>query len=217
MASTVRWYSALALTSVITIMLVTKSYWPSSIHDYCQYRYLSLDHQNPYLTDRTAYKGDDYPMTWPISQGRVGLQPEDTKRYTLDTPRGAQEWRALVPCSSDGTISLGANGRRFTVAMFHQLKCLDIIREALVTPSLRPESAAGSDANASDSPSHWDLTNSCLNYLRQISLCHGNTAIESVRSDEPPKITDLHRSTYECQDWTALYAHFMETGCAASA
>ncbi|KZP21062.1 hypothetical protein FIBSPDRAFT_954026 [Athelia psychrophila] len=180
-------------------MLAAKNYWqPTSIPSY-------------------SYIGDDYPMAWPISQAKVGMQPEDTQRYTLNTPMGAQEWKALVPCSSDGTISLGPEGRRFTIAMFHQLQCLDIIREALVNPSLRPESTAGSDANARDEPSHWELTTSCLNYLRQISLCHGNTHIESVRSDEPPKITDLHRSTYECNDWTTLYTHFAESGCATPA
>lgn len=91
--------------------------------------------------------------------------------------------------------------------MFHQLKCLDIIRQELVAPSQR-------DGHTTESPSHWELTEHCMNYLRQISLCHGNTALESVRSDQSPKITDLHRTTYECRDWSAMYAQYTESECA---
>lgn len=137
----------------------------------------------------TAYDGDDYPPEWPIHQEIVGLYPEDTHRYALDTSLGSAEWRTMLP-AGDGFIHLGPHDRRFGVTMFHQLQCLDVIRQALTDTQ-------GGDAN--------ELIHHCMNYLRQMALCHSHTALESVRADKPPKIVDLTRSMYECRDWTALY------------
>ena len=92
--------------------------------------------------------------------------------------------------AGDGFIHLGPHDRRFGVTMFHQLQCLDVIRQALTDTQ-------GGDAN--------ELIHHCMNYLRQMALCHSHTALESVRADKPPKIVDLTRSMYECRDWTALY------------
>ncbi|KAA1477483.1 hypothetical protein DENSPDRAFT_587909 [Dentipellis sp. KUC8613] len=135
---------------------------------------------------------DDYPYTWPPHANeawKVFMYPEDTHRYALDTAAGAKEWRALIPGTSNGTVYLGPRRRPFTIAMFHQLQCLDILRLALVD-----------EEHAGDG-----LVHHCMNYLRQMSMCQANTHLESVRSDIGPKITDLTRGGYVCQDWRVLY------------
>ncbi|KAL5513571.1 hypothetical protein ACEPAH_3970 [Sanghuangporus vaninii] len=139
-----------------------------------------------------------HPHNWPLPPvDSVRMHPEDTHRYALDTSHGAVQWRALVPSAApNGTIYLGADARPFTVSMLHQLQCLDIIRTALV---MEEEEDREEDTRL------LVLTNHCMNYLRQVTLCHGHLALESVRSDQRPKITDLTRSTYVCRDWRVLY------------
>ncbi|KIJ63971.1 hypothetical protein HYDPIDRAFT_133254 [Hydnomerulius pinastri MD-312] len=153
-----------------------------------------------------SYEEYTFVSEWPADgmDDRVELFPEDSHHYQLDTALGKMEWRALWP-SGDGTISLGPSGRRFTVAMFHQLQCLDIIREELVaTPN--------ADSSTSDDGRRWELTEHCMNYLRQMMLCHSEIALESVRSAVPPSIVDLTRSRYTCRNWTELYAAVEEHG-----
>ena len=150
----------------------------------------------------TAYIGDDCPLQWPLPDAvPVYMYPEDTHRYALSTPSGAAEWRALVP-PSNGTVRLGPRGRAFTVAMFHQLQCLDVIRAAMASP------VAPGDARRARLRDH------CLDYMRQTVLCHAHTDLESVRSDVGPKIADLTRSVYRCRDWRVLY-DAMDAGDAA--
>lgn len=150
--------------------------------------WILLGSRNGLISFPTAYVGDDYPPEWPIHQGIVALYPEDTHRYDLDTQQGIAEWAAHIP-HGDGFVRLGPNDRKFGVAMFHELQCIDIIRQALV-----------------DKQEHQkEIVHHCMNYLRQMVLCHSHTALESVRWDRPPKVVDLTRSLYQCRDWTALY------------
>jgi Mycotoxin biosynthesis protein UstYa len=72
--------------------------------------------------------------------------------------------------------------------MFHELQCLDNIRQALI-----------------DKENQNEIVHHCMNYLRQMTLCHSHTALESVGWDSPPKVVDLTRSLYQCRDWTALH------------
>ena len=140
----------------------------------------------------TAYISDDYPLQWPIPEAdKVYMYPEDTHRYALSTPEGIAEWQALVPYN--GTVHLGPRARPFTIAMFHQLQCLDVIRSAMVLP------IPSGDVQGRNVRDH------CLNYMRQMVLCHAHTDVESVRTDVTPRITDLTRSVYRCRDWRVLY------------
>ncbi|THH13059.1 hypothetical protein EW146_g7120 [Bondarzewia mesenterica] len=181
-----RWHAALALTSTVLLLILIWSHANSAIV--------------PSQTRDYTYIGDDYPLTWPLPEmDNVIMYPEDTHRYALRTPEGTAEWRALLPFDDthsgfpNGTIHLGPHDRPFTVAMFHQLQCLDIIRSALAFPTHSKDSCGK------------NLRDHCLNYLRQAVLCHAHTDLESIRSDQGPKIADLTRSMYICRDWRVLY------------
>lgn len=184
-----RSYAALALASTLLLGLTLWAYREPS--------------PSPSSFNRNyTYIGDDYPLQWPLPDAvPVYMYPEDTHRYALSTPSGAAEWRALVP-PSNGTVRLGPRGRAFTVAMFHQLQCLDVIRAAMASP------VAPGDARRARLRDH------CLDYMRQTVLCHAHTDLESVRSDVGPKIADLTRSVYRCRDWRVLY-DAMDAGDAA--
>jgi hypothetical protein len=92
------------------------------------------------------------------------MQIGDTTRYGIDNPN---DWAKLLP--AHGHL-VNIDGKSYTVAMFHQLKCLDIVRH---------------DYAAKKGPT--DLSRHCLNYLRQTLLCHSDTRLESIRSPFRPK------------------------------
>ena len=76
----------------------------------------------------------------------------------------------------------------YTVMLFHQLRCLDIIREDFVL-------------TAGSSP----LARHCLNYLRQTILCHPDLRLESVRRSEGQKPTTTREYEAVCRDWSSVY------------
>ncbi|KAA1473544.1 hypothetical protein DENSPDRAFT_279254 [Dentipellis sp. KUC8613] len=163
-------------TVALVIWLGFKSYTGSVRHD---------------LEPEYSWIGDNYPLLWPLPESDpVVLYPEDQHRYTMYGPNSKAEWAALVP--GNGTVQLGPHGRTFSIAMFHQLKCLDIIREAMVHTEVEVEDRD-------------PVVDHCVNYLRQIVLCHAHTTIESVRSEVGPHVTDTTRMGYVCQNWRLLY------------
>lgn len=93
------------------------------------------------------------------------MSVEETTRYQLDTPDGIAEWASLIP--PGGHLMRAWDGtevQTFTVAMFHQLRCLDIIRNDYVRQRRSP------------------LLKHCVNYLRQSILCLADNHLEHVRT-----------------------------------
>jgi len=118
------------------------------------------------------------------------MHVEDSTHYqVLDNMHAAAEYKQLVP-SRGHVVRLPNDPQPYTVSMFHQLRCLDVIRDSYVQRSL-----AGRPG----------LADHCLNYLRQSFLCDSSTRLESVRKPTPPKVVEL-TGEYRCQDWSALYA-----------
>ena len=168
-------------------------------HQYCTYimRY-QLPPKNYPISPIwiAAYRGRDYPRAWPLPPlGPVHLSHEDSVHYSLETDLGVSEWNATLP--SGGTvIHLGPDGRPFTVSMFHQLRCLDIIRDVVVGFYL--------DNSPDARPGKRDIVQHCMNYLRQTVMCRGDLHIETVRAPSGPTVT-VSAVTHSCKDWTAVY------------
>jgi len=115
---------------------------------------------------------------------------DNPKHYKLDEEDGIAEWGALIP--GNGIVHLGPSKQPFTVAMMHQLKCLDIIRQDMV------QDRTGDYAGPSVLGRH------CLNYMRQMVMCHGDWELESFQFASHIKPIDWH-GVYECKDWEAVY------------
>ena len=75
---------------------------------------------------------------------------EPTKHYQLSGPSADAEWAALAP--NNGILRLGPERRPYSVSLFHQLRCLDIIRRDIVGSLLPPEDDG-------------KLSRHCLNYM----------------------------------------------------
>jgi hypothetical protein len=119
---------------------------------------------------------------------------EPTKHYQLSGPNADAEWAALAP--NDGIVHLGPHRRPYSISLFHQLRCLDIIRrDMVVDESRRPPEDTTSSSNK--------LSRHCLNYMRQMVLCRADLALDPVlgRALE----ARVRPDTNQCVDWRRVY------------
>ncbi|TFK18157.1 hypothetical protein FA15DRAFT_675514 [Coprinopsis marcescibilis] len=115
---------------------------------------------------------------------------DNPKHFQLDEEDGGAEWAAIVP-GGDGIVYLGPEKHPYTISLFHQLRCLDIIRQETIK-----------DRQPDEGPS--DLGRHCLNYIRQMVTCRGDLEIESFQFASHKNPID-QRGVYECKDWEAVY------------
>ncbi|KAF4604680.1 hypothetical protein EYR40_003458 [Pleurotus pulmonarius] len=119
----------------------------------------------------------------------VSMFVENSRHYGLDSPDANEEWAALFP-SEDGVVHIGPEKTPFLPAIFHQLKCLDLIRRAYLTEG-----------------AYDTLARHCLNYLRQSLLCRPDLRLEPVVDPfGPHAVQPYGRRT--CQDWRVVYKAF---------
>ncbi|KAH6873674.1 hypothetical protein BKA70DRAFT_1352401 [Coprinopsis sp. MPI-PUGE-AT-0042] len=121
------------------------------------------------------------------------MDMQNTVNYQLNGSDADAQWRRLIP-SGGGIVRLGSDGTPFMVSTFHQLRCLDVIRE-----SYTRDSGAGQ-------PNPTPLALHCLNYIRQMILCRGNSRLERIVKPDSLHTVQL-RDPQTCRDWRSLYAH----------
>ncbi|KAJ7122689.1 hypothetical protein C8R43DRAFT_1032262 [Mycena crocata] len=144
----------------------------------------TLDEQT--LDDsRFSYVGDDYPHRLPLNVPTVALKLEDSERYRLSDFTAYVDWRStdLFP-HGNGFVALGPAGRHFGIAMFHQMHCLQILRNTIVQ--------GGPDHHARH----------CLNLLRQTVLCASDTTLDALNFEQG---TDGLGIVHVCRDWQKVY------------
>ncbi|KAJ3813290.1 hypothetical protein EV368DRAFT_39012, partial [Lentinula lateritia] len=135
--------------------------------------------------------GEDYARIWPVKFGNpVQSFVEDTLHYQLEnTTNNDREWDALVP--GDGIIYLGDDREPHSIAMFHSLRCLNVLRK---------------DFSSTPSPTPSELSRHCLNYLRQILTCNSDLHLAPLVGYR----RNSHPDVYMCRDWTAVYKELEE-------
>ena len=126
---------------------------------------------------------------WSVEQPEVLLQIDIWTRYHISS--GA-EWGPLFP--EGGVIHLGPSRTPYTVAMMHELRCLDVIREQISRPK----------ADREEQP-----TRHCMNYLRQMVMCRGDLEIQMFQYPEHLNPVDPH-SIRRCKDWRGVYESVWE-------
>ena len=147
---------------------------------------------------RAGYLGHDYPQTWGLPPlDAVHMPLENTVHYTPDTPAGIAEWSTTLP-SGGGLLHLGPAKRPFSISMFHQLRCLGILRGTLVRELQRKHLPAPVDSDLDP------LVRHCMGYIRQMVLCRSELRLESVRSPFTNRAT-ISDVTHTCRDWSAVY------------
>ncbi|PSR83166.1 hypothetical protein PHLCEN_2v4919 [Hermanssonia centrifuga] len=123
----------------------------------------------------------------------VAMKVTDTVRYQLDTREGIEEFARSLP--SGGHLvhirpddSEDSDPQPYTVTLFHQLECLDVIRQGYSKVPSEP------------APGH---VHHCMNYLRSTILCRPSLLLEPV--------VDIYSQVsgegYDavCRNWEAVY------------
>ncbi|KAJ7713243.1 hypothetical protein B0H16DRAFT_1585623 [Mycena metata] len=145
----------------------------------------------PQASDLSAFliRGGASPA-WNIgSLDEVFMEVHNSARYPLSGPQADEQWGALFPYS--GLVRLGPQRELFMVSMFHQLRCLDIIRRDYI------EGSMGKNGTSA-------VTEHCLNFIRQMVLCRGDRRLECVVDPFGAHAVEV-RGTQTCKDWTRIY------------
>jgi hypothetical protein len=148
---------------------------------------------------KKAYVGSDHPRKWEIGYlPPIRMNIEPTKHYQLSGPSADAEWAALA--QHDGIIHLGPHRQPYSISLFHQLRCLDIIRRDVIRVGV--ESAESLPLAPEDNHSNR-LSRHCLNYMRQMVLCRADLALDPVlgRALE----ARVRPDTNQCVDWRRVY------------
>jgi hypothetical protein len=112
------------------------------------------------------------------------------------------EWQLLFP--GDGLFEL--DGQIYTMSMFHQLRCLNVLRKHYITSF-----TTGVVPPQNESTYHQPIRH-CFNYLRQMILCRSDLWIVPVIGN----YARLHPTdAYICRDWELVY-HRLERWQASS-
>lgn len=134
----------------------------------------------------------------PASLRHVKMFIEDTVHYQVDDAASVvvdEEWAQLYP--GDGLVYLGNNNidpkQPYTVSMFHQLRCLDIIRR---------DARALEARNLTEPTVPSLLAQHCVNYLRQMVLCRSDLDLDTTTGRPKPVVQP---DIYRCYDWEAVF------------
>ena len=101
---------------------------------------------------------------------------------------GSPSWAHLLPCPKEHTIRLkddSGETRVYTIAMFHQLRCLEVLHDAYLDE--------GSHRTSS-------LAQHCMNYLRESITCQMDLRAERQASNPTDNGEDKL-----CFDWEVAY------------
>jgi hypothetical protein len=124
---------------------------------------------------------------------------ENTIHYALHTPLGDAQWKSRLP-SGDGLIQLGPSGRVFSVGLFHELRCLNIIRSALGEIFAHPEKSTP------DVDGQPPLVKHCMDYIRQMVLCHADLTVMNIKTVQGRGHVADSAVTRVCKDHGAIFA-----------
>ncbi|KAH9839035.1 uncharacterized protein C8Q71DRAFT_490947 [Rhodofomes roseus] len=173
-----RLYRERPVLAVASVLMLISAMWKVAVLSRMRAR-IELD------TAPITHKSAEV-SAWNIKRRHVLLEFDNGVRYGLDAVR---EWNTLVP--GNGLVYMGAGAERkpYMVSMFHELRCLDFIRSQIIIP------AADRD---------MQLAQHCLNYVRQMVLCRGDTYLDPYQY--PSHIATIEPFVgRKCLDWNAVY------------
>jgi len=181
------------------LLLAHQQYAENYLHLRAKYEYNGEILLEKYMAiTKCIWKASDFggpPIHWELSLEPAWLSRENTVHYSFDTQYADEEWNTTLP--SGGTLlHLGPDFEPFTLGMFHEIRCLNIIRKTLATYY--------ADESGDPQIQNLQLSHHCMNYLRQMVLCRRNLRLQSVRASRGNHVT-VWDVTHTCLDWTIVY------------
>ncbi|KAJ7245285.1 hypothetical protein C8J57DRAFT_1242281 [Mycena rebaudengoi] len=143
-----------------------------------------------------SYVGTDFPRELSLRVSRAAMWFETPERYALNA---TDDWASTIP-RGHGWVKLGPDHRPFAVTMYHQLHCIDGIRQYLLL------SSKGEHSKAKNSKIH---ASHCFNYLRQLLLCGADitlepTALVTLGHGKMGEGASGEGVPHTCRDWTQV-------------
>jgi len=139
-----------------------------------------------------TYIGDDYPTWYDLDIGQVELDFAESVSYPMDGPASDEIWETLRSVKThQAYVRLGPDRRVFALAMFHEMHCINMFRQALLQHD-----------HPNANPHH---VQHCINYLRQFFLCAADSTLEPYDFMERNYTTQRFGMTRVCRDWSAIY------------
>ncbi|THU88475.1 hypothetical protein K435DRAFT_679731, partial [Dendrothele bispora CBS 962.96] len=128
----------------------------------------------------------------------VVMHYSETTHYQLDHMDSNHEYAKLLPSGQHLVTVDDDSGvtKNYTVTLFHQMKCLDIIRRTYVK-----HWRSGRSRTIWSNPDEI-FTQHCLNYLHQTILCRPHLGLESTHNSKASASRDFEMV---CRDWTEVY------------
>lgn len=133
---------------------------------------------------------------------------EDSRHFSVDSPDAPHEWRSVYPGRNLGFIRLGPQKRFFGLSVYHQMHCIDTLREGLASKTMGGSGHGNTHGkraphdHAHDT-AHWAH---CLNYLRQTVLCAADLTLEPEIEEGSQNVGEGLYVTHVCRDWSKVHA-----------
>ncbi|TFK41685.1 hypothetical protein BDQ12DRAFT_392738 [Crucibulum laeve] len=159
------------------------------------------------VADQYTWLEGDYPNALPLDLPQAALTIENSHHYALNAPSSDAEYLSMYP-GQLGFLRLGPNKRFFGIAMYHQLHCLDSLRQAIIHGpdwmhhSRRAMMGGADPLGKRDQVPHADH---CLNYLRQTILCSADMTLEPELVLGSQDVGEGLAVTHVCKDWSAVH------------
>jgi hypothetical protein len=124
---------------------------------------------------------------------KVYLNVENSVHYQLNSSTTDAQWAAMMP-PNGGVVHVGPDRQPFMPSIFHQLRCLNIIRKTYIAEET---STASGELKS--------LSRHCMNYLRQTIMCRANLRLEPVVDPSSAHAVDPW-GKLTCKDWRKAYS-----------
>ncbi|KAJ3993566.1 hypothetical protein F5050DRAFT_1780822 [Lentinula boryana] len=148
---------------------------------------------NSQATDTELMNVTDYGEMAPVQVPRTfGLTTMAIQNIDGTYPlTDDKKWASIVP-PKGGFIRLGPVGAPFSIALYHQLHCVNGIRFAYVA------ARDGLFKHAKEREAAFQHVNHCFDVLRQSLLCKADTTLIPLGPEK--------QHTRRCRDWTQIRA-----------
>ena len=139
--------------------------------------------------------------TWllPTPLDRVQIMMDSSVHYPYKGPTADAVWESTLP-PGGGLLHFPSDpSTPYSISLFHQLRCLNIIRKDLIQRTY-----LNATTLVTEPPSK--LTHHCMNYIRLMLLCQSDTRLQSCRRGRGQQISVPYVTHGTCNDWEPVYA-----------
>ncbi|PSS34213.1 hypothetical protein PHLCEN_2v1723 [Hermanssonia centrifuga] len=166
---------------------------------------------SPNFEEEYTWLGDDYPPYLPLDLGEpVALTLENSRHFQLDSPDADDEWQTVYPGPNNGFLRLGPHRRFFGISLYHQMHCLESLRQAVNGKSHHHHRSLVEHRELyKRGPQH---TSHCLNYLRQTLLCAADLTLEPEIAEGVQNVGQGLAVTHVCRDWSKVHEYVKKNG-----